>query len=102
MNPDSALIGFPMLIDKGFSIEQGYRKTATNNGIRIKNLQRAMLIKFETDDERDIWFDCLMNIKNKSPLIEQHSFNSYAPKRQRQYAHWFVIYFLLNILNKQD
>ncbi|CAF3869305.1 unnamed protein product [Rotaria sp. Silwood1] len=90
MNPDSALIGFPMLIDKGFSIEQGYRKTATNNGIRIKNLQRAMLIKFETDDERDIWFDCLMNIKNKSPLIEQHSFNSYAPKRQRQYAHWFV------------
>ncbi|CAF4687298.1 unnamed protein product, partial [Rotaria magnacalcarata] len=42
MNPNSALIGFPMLIDRAFSIEQGFRKTGTNNGIRIKNLQRSM------------------------------------------------------------
>ncbi|CAF3996900.1 unnamed protein product [Rotaria sordida] len=90
MNPGSALVGFPMLVDKAFSIEQGFRKTSTNNGIRIKNLQRSMIIKFEKEDERDIWFDYLMNVKNKSLFIEQHPFNSYAPKRQQQYARWFV------------
>ncbi|CAF4748088.1 unnamed protein product, partial [Rotaria sp. Silwood2] len=101
MNPDSASIGFPMLIDKAFSIEQGFRKTGTNNGIRIKNLQRSMLIKFEKEDERDIWFEYFMKVKNKSLFVEQHLFNSYAPKRQQQYARWFVTYFLLNILKKR-
>jgi phospholipase D1/2 len=97
MNPNSALIGFPMLIDKAFSLEQGFRKTGTNNGIRIKNLQRSMIIKFEKDDERDVWFNALMNVKNKCLLSEQHSFNSYAPKRQQQYAQWLVIYFLSHL-----
>ncbi|UJR34309.1 hypothetical protein I4U23_021712 [Adineta vaga] len=90
MNPDSALIGFPMLIDIAFSLEQGFRKTGTNNGIRIKNLQRSMIIKFEKEDERDFWFNSLMNVKNQCLLAEQHPFNSFAPKRQQQYAQWFV------------
>ncbi|CAF0819823.1 unnamed protein product [Adineta steineri] len=90
MNPDSALVGFPMLIDRTFSLEQGFRKTGTNNGIRIKNLQRSMIIKFEKDDERDAWFNLLNNVKNNCSLIEQHPFNSFAPKRQRQYGQWFV------------
>ncbi len=93
MNPYSALIGFPMLIDKAFSLEQGFKKTGTNNGIRIKNLQRSMIIKFEKEDERDFWFNSLINVKNKSILSEQHTFNSFAPQRQQQYAQWLVIYF---------
>ncbi|CAF3547959.1 unnamed protein product [Rotaria socialis] len=90
MNPNSALIGFPMLIDRAFSIEQGFRKTGTNNGIRIKNLQRSMIIKCEKEEERNEWFESFMKVKNKSILIEQHPFNSFAPKRQQQYAKWFV------------
>ncbi|CAF1532412.1 unnamed protein product, partial [Adineta ricciae] len=90
MNPDSALIGFPMLIDRGFTLQQGFRKTGTNNGIRIKNLQRSMIIKFEKEDERDFWFDALNKVKNKCLLFEQHPFNSFAPKRQQQFAQWFI------------
>jgi phospholipase D1/2 len=95
INPESALVGFPMLIDRAFSLEQGFRKTGTNHGIRIKNLQRSMIIKFDKDDERDLWFNAFNNIKNKSLLAEQHPFNSFAPKRQQQYAQWLVRSFLL-------
>ncbi len=97
LNPNSALIGFPMLIDKNFSLEQGFRKTGTNNGIRIKNLQRSMIIKFEKEDLRDFWFNSLVTIKNNSILAQQHPFDSFAPKRQQQYAQWLVMYFLLII-----
>jgi phospholipase D1/2 len=97
INPDSAVVGFPMLIDKNFSLESGFRKTATNNAIRIENLQRSMTIKFEKEDERDIWFSHLLDIKNKSLFTQQHPFNSFAPKRHQQYAQWFVTHFLLKI-----
>ena len=88
--PDSALVGFPMLIDRAFSLESGFRKTGTNNGIRIKNLQRSMIIKFDKEEERDSWLNALNDVKTKSILAEQHPFNSFAPKRQEQYAQWFV------------
>ncbi|CAF1294151.1 unnamed protein product [Rotaria sordida] len=87
---DSALIGFPMLVDHGFSVDRRFRKTKTNNGIRIKNLQRLMVIKYQNEYERDKWFDTLMEIKNKSLLTQQHPFKSFAPQRQQQYAQWFV------------
>ncbi|CAF4844628.1 unnamed protein product [Rotaria sp. Silwood1] len=90
MDSDSALIGFPMLIDKAFSFKQGYQKTTTNNGIKIKNSQRSILIKFEKEDDRDTWFDCLRNVTRKSLFVEQILFYSYAPRRQQQYAHWFI------------
>ncbi|CAF4082566.1 unnamed protein product, partial [Rotaria sp. Silwood2] len=90
MDSDSALIGFPMLIDKAFSIKHDYRKTSTNNGIKIKNLQRSILNKFEKKDDRDTWFGCFINVKSKSLFAEQNSFLSYAPRRQQQYAHWFI------------
>ncbi len=93
INQDSASVGFPMLIDRAFSLERGFTKTGTNNGIRIKNLQRSMIIKFQKDDERDLWFNYLINIKNKSILAQQHQFNSFAPKRQQQYAQWLVKHF---------
>ena len=92
MNPNSALVRFPMIIDQTFSLEQGFRKTGTNNGIRIKNLQRSMIIKFEKENEHDIWFNHLNNVKNQCLLFEQHPFNSFAPKREQQYAQWSVKY----------
>ncbi|CAF5059293.1 unnamed protein product [Rotaria sp. Silwood1] len=91
MNSDSALIGFPLLIDCAFSFEQGYRKTTTNNGIKIKNSQRSMFIKFEKEDDRNTWFDRLTDVKSRSLFAERNLFQSYAPRRQQQYAHWFFI-----------
>lgn len=94
INPISALIGFPMLVDNSFSIEQGFRKTATNNGIRIKNLQRSMIIKFEKEEERNEWFDALVTVKNTSIYTQQNPYNSFAPKREKQCAQWLVLQFL--------
>lgn len=93
LHPESSLVGFPMLIDKAFSLERGFRKTGTNNGIRIKNLQRSMIIKFEKEDERDHWFNYLLELKNRSLFNQQQPFTSFAPKRTQQYAHWFHIPF---------
>ncbi|CAF1160764.1 unnamed protein product [Rotaria sp. Silwood1] len=90
MKIDSALVGFPMLVDHAFSIDRRFRKTKTTNGIRIKNLQRLMVIKCQSGYERDKWFDTLMEIKNKSLFTQQHLFKSFAPQRQQQYAQWFI------------
>jgi phospholipase D1/2 len=90
MQTDSAVVRFPMLIDQGFSLDRRFRKTGTKNGIRIKNLQRLMIIKCQKEDERDEWFDSLMEIKNKSLFTQKHSFRSFAPKRQHQHAQWFA------------
>ncbi|CAF4172153.1 unnamed protein product, partial [Adineta steineri] len=87
---DSALIGFPMLIDQEFNLDRRFRKTRTKKGIQIKNSQRRMIIKCQRDYERDHWFNSLMEIKNKSIFTQQHLFESFAPKRQKQYAQWFI------------
>jgi hypothetical protein len=94
---DEGIIGFPMLIDQDFSVDRNFGKTGTNNGIRIRNLQRVLIIKCQREYERDQWFDSLMEIKTKSIFAQEHRFKSFAPKRHQQYAQWFVI----NILDKQ-
>ncbi|UJR32480.1 hypothetical protein I4U23_019942 [Adineta vaga] len=90
MTLDSALIGFPMLVDQSFSLDRTFRKTRTNKGIRIKNSQRQMILKCQREDERNRWFDCLLELKNKSMFTQKHRFDSFAPKRQQQYAQWFI------------
>lgn len=96
MNPISNLVGFPMLIDKAFSVSEGFRHTGTNNGIKIKNLQRSMIIKFEDEEERDDWFNYLNEVESKNPLLGHDTFKSFAPRREKQYAHWFVFMLMFN------
>jgi hypothetical protein len=56
-----------------------------------------MIIKFEKEDIKQFWFNSLTTIKNKSLLAEQHTFDSFAPRRQQQYAQWLVMYLLFII-----
>lgn len=101
MRLNSSLIGFPMLIDQAFSIDRTFRKTGTHNAIRIKNFQRFMIIKFHKEDERDRWFNSLLEIKEKSIFTQQHPFKSFAPNRQKQYAQWFVLYLLVRLYQEK-
>jgi hypothetical protein len=87
---DEGIIGFPMLVDQDFSLDRNFGKTGTYYGIQIRNLQRLLIIKCKNENERDQWFHSLMEIKNKSLFSQQHLFKSFAPKRQQQYAQWFV------------
>ncbi|CAF4976181.1 unnamed protein product [Rotaria sp. Silwood1] len=84
MNSDSALIGFPLLIDCAFSFEQGYRKTTTNNGIKIKNSQRSMFIKFEKEDDRNTWFI------NGQSYMETVAKSILAAREDIFIAGWFI------------
>ena len=88
LNANSSVVGFPMLIDRGFQLNQGFRKTGTNNGIQVKNLQRMMIIKFEKEEERNQWFDFLSQAKIRSPFTPIHPLNSFAPIREKQFAQW--------------
>lgn len=90
LNPMSGSIGFPMLVDREFSIDRGFRKTGTNNGIQIRNSQRLMILKFEREEERDQWFDLLGRLKDRSIYALKHRFSSFAPPRKNQWAKWFV------------
>ncbi|CAF0767503.1 unnamed protein product [Adineta ricciae] len=90
MTLNSALIGFPMLVDQDFSLDRTFRKTRTKQGIRIKNSQRQMIVKCRGEDERNLWFDGLMEMKEKSIFTQNHLFDSFAPQRQQQYAQWFI------------
>jgi len=90
LNANSSVVGFPMLIDRGFQLNQGFRKTGTNNGIQVKNLQRMMIIKFEKEEERNQWFDFLSQAKIRSPFTPIHPLNSFAPIREKQFAQWFI------------
>ena len=65
-------------------------RQGTNNAIRIKNLQRLMIIKFDKEDDRDLWLDYFSQVKLNCSLTAPNPFNSFAPKRQQQYAQWFV------------
>ncbi|CAF4114210.1 unnamed protein product, partial [Rotaria sordida] len=90
MNLDLPSIEFPILFDSAFDIHHGFEHTATNNGIRIQNLQRSLILKFDKEDERDDWFNSLMEVKNKCLLVNKHPFGSFVPQRHRQYAQWFT------------
>lgn len=90
-----------MLVDRGFELNQGFRKTGTNNGIQIKNLQRMMIIKFEKEDERDRWMECLSQVKFQSPFNKINPFNSFAPKREKQYAQWFTFHYFSFFIDDQ-
>ena len=90
INPNSATVGFPMLYDQSLTIEDGFRKTGTSNAIRIKNLQRLMIIKFDKEDDRDLWLEYFSQVKLNCSLTVPNPFNSFAPKRQQQYAQWLV------------
>ncbi|CAF3982782.1 unnamed protein product [Rotaria sordida] len=90
MNLDLPSIEFPILFDSAFDIHHGFEHTATNNGIRIQNLQRSLILKFDKEDERDDWFNSLIEVKNKCLLVNKHPFGSFVPQRHRQYAQWFT------------
>ena len=90
MQSNSVMIGFPMLIDQTFSIHRNFRKTKTNHGGRIENLQGLMLMKCHSQAEQDQWFNSVLEIKNRSIFAQQHQFQSFAPKRPQQYAQWYI------------
>ena len=83
-----------MLVDRGFQVETGYRNAGTQHGIKITNLQRSLVLKCENTRERDEWTQHLLNLKEQATSFVSTTasrFNSFAPVRHKQLAHWLSI-----------
>ena len=80
-----------MLVDRGFEVKTGLRKVGTNHGIKIKNLQRQLVVKCRTKRECDELKHHLLNLIEQAKGFISASasrFNSYAPVREKQLAYW--------------
>ncbi|CAF5151429.1 unnamed protein product, partial [Rotaria sp. Silwood1] len=90
IQPDIHEVCFPMLVDRGFQVLTGIHNTGHNNSIKIKNLQRTLVIKCSTAPDCDEWTQHLSNlIEQAKDFVSalQSRFNSYAPVRENQLAY---------------
>ncbi|CAF3892149.1 unnamed protein product [Adineta steineri] len=93
IRPDTNEIRFPMLVDRGFDVSTGLRNAGTSRGIKIKNLQRTLVVKCNTKRACDEWIIHLTNLKEQAKdflSATASRFNSFAPVREKQLAYWFI------------
>ena len=92
LRPNTYEVRFPMLIDRGFEVLTGFRNAGTNHGIKIKNLQRTLVLKCRNKRDCDEWTQHLTNAVEQAKEFvspkEATRFNSYAPIREKQLAYW--------------
>lgn len=91
LRPDLNELRFPLLVDRGFEFVSGIRNAGSYHGIKIKNLQRTLVVKCRTTRDCDEWFQHLTNLKAKASGFVNDAanrFNSYAPVREKQLAYW--------------
>ncbi|UJR30086.1 hypothetical protein I4U23_017627 [Adineta vaga] len=93
IRPDTNEIRFPMLVDRGFEVSTGFRHSGTYHGIRIKNLQRTLVVKCRTTRNCEEWRQHLENLQEQAKGFLHATasrFNSFAPIREKQLAYWFI------------
>ncbi len=91
IRPDSNEVRFPMLVDRGFDVSTGLRNAGTYHGIKIKNLQRTLVVKCRTKRDCDEWMHHLSNLRQQAIgflSATASRFNSFAPVREKQLAYW--------------
>ena len=92
LRPDTYEVRFPMLIDRAFEVRTGFRNAGTNHGIKLKNLQRTLVVKCRNKRDADEWTQHLNNaVEQAKDFVntkEAARFSSYAPIREKQLAYW--------------
>jgi hypothetical protein len=91
IRPDTYEVRFPILVDRAFDIASGFRHAGTHNGIKITNLQRSLVLKCRSTRDCDEWTQHLINLKEQAKSFVSATasrFNSFAPIRRKQLAHW--------------
>ncbi len=80
-----------MLVDRAFEVLTGMRKVGTYPGVKIKNLQRTLFVKCRTRRDCEEWTQHLLHLTEQAKgfiSATASRFNSYAPVRENQLAHW--------------
>ncbi|CAF1604490.1 unnamed protein product [Rotaria sp. Silwood1] len=93
MQPDTYEILFPILVDRKFEVTHGRHHIDNYYRIKIKNIQCKIVLKCRTSLECEEWMQNFkMLIEQPYGFIGRHAnrFNSYAPIRENQRAHWFI------------
>ena len=91
IRPEVTEIRFPILVDRGFEVVTGLRNVGTYNGIKIKNLQRTLVLKCRNARECEEWVLHLSNLLEQAKCFgpaKINRFNSFAPIREKQLAYW--------------
>lgn len=91
IRPDTYEVRFPLLVDRGFEVLTGLRNAGTYHGIKIRNLQRTVVVKCRTKKDCDEWTQHLSNLTERAKGFINATasrFNSYAPVREKQLAYW--------------
>lgn len=91
IRPDTYEVRFPLLVDRGFEVLTGLRNAGTYHGIKIRNLQRTLVVKCRTKKDCDEWTQHLSNLTERAKgfiSATASRFNSYAPVREKQLAYW--------------
>ncbi|CAF3006931.1 unnamed protein product [Rotaria sp. Silwood2] len=93
MQPDTYEIRFPILLDCKFEVAHSRHHIDNYYRIKIKNLQCKIVVKCRTSHECEEWMQNFkILIEQAYGFIDRHAnrFNSYAPIRENQRAHWFI------------
>ncbi|CAF3860183.1 unnamed protein product [Rotaria sp. Silwood1] len=93
MQPDTYEILFPILVDRKFEVTHSRHHIDNYYRIKIKNIQCKIVLKCRTSLECEEWMQNFkMLIEQPYGFIGRHAnrFNSYAPIRENQRAHWFI------------
>ena len=82
---------FPMLFDINFECTKGLT-TGSFHSIKIKNLQRSLVIKCKNNREKDEWLTCIQETFSsfKNIFHNENHYQSFAPKRSKQLCKWYV------------
>lgn len=89
IRPDTFEVRFPMLVDRGFEMNTGFRHAGTTHGIKITNLQRSLVMKCRNKRDCDEWTQHFINLREHAKqFAESNRFSSYAPIRKDQLAYW--------------
>ncbi|CAF1543590.1 unnamed protein product [Didymodactylos carnosus] len=85
-----------MLVDQGFTIETGLKRTGTTHTIKITNLQRPLVLKCKSNTIKELWLKQLELLRDRcsiaglSNTLARNQFDSFVPTRTGQLGYWFV------------
>ncbi|KAJ8278130.1 hypothetical protein GJAV_G00084190 [Gymnothorax javanicus] len=92
MKPDSGAISFVLLVDKEFCIKLDSKDTATQHGVRVDNLVRALVLKCSSYRHARWWGQAIEGFvqTHGKDFLRDHRFGSFAREEEDIPAKWYV------------
>lgn len=92
IHPRDSKLRFVMLFDKDFYADSGLKLTGVQNGVRIRNANRLLVLKCWNSRKAKELADFLNEHSKKfaKEFVQRNRFESFAPIRKNSRVQWFV------------